>query len=37
MCAQNKEVSQIFVAHKDKFIRFGFEWYKNGSVNTAWK
>lgn len=26
--AQNKEFSQIPVAHKDRFIRFGFEWYK---------
>lgn len=28
MRAQNKEVSQILVAHKDRFIRFGFEWYQ---------
>lgn len=26
--AQNKEISQILVAHKDRFIRFGFEWYQ---------
>ena len=26
--AQNKEVSQILIAHKDRFIRFGFEWYQ---------
>ena len=28
MRAQNKEFSQILVAHKDRFIRFGFEWYQ---------
>ena len=26
--AQNKEVSQILIAHKDRFIRFGLEWYQ---------
>lgn len=26
--AQNKEVRQILIAHKDRFIRFGFEWYQ---------
>ena len=26
--AQNKEVGQILIAHKDRFIRFGFEWYQ---------
>ena len=26
--AQNKEISQILVAHKDRFVRFGFEWYQ---------
>ena len=26
--AQNKEISQILIAHKDRFIRFGFEWYQ---------
>ena len=28
MSAQNKEISKILVAHKDRFIRFGFEWYQ---------
>lgn len=28
MRAQNKEFSQILVAHKDRFIRFGFDWYQ---------
>ena len=28
MRAQNKEFSQILIAHKDRFIRFGFEWYQ---------
>ena len=26
--AQNKEVGQILIAHKDRFIRFGFDWYR---------
>lgn len=27
--AQNKEIKQILIAHKDRFIRFGFEWYEH--------
>jgi len=26
--AQNREISKILIAHKDRFVRFGFEWYQ---------
>jgi len=24
---ENKEISQIIIAHKDRFVRFGYEWF----------
>lgn len=24
----NQEVSQIYITHKDRFIRFGFDWFQ---------
>ena len=26
--AQNREIGKILIAHKDRFVRFGFEWYQ---------
>lgn len=25
----NAEIKQIYIAHKDRFVRFGFDWFKN--------
>ena len=26
--AQQKELSQILISHKDRFVRFGYEWFE---------
>ncbi len=26
---QNQEISKIIIAHKDRFIRFGYDWFEN--------
>ncbi len=26
---QNQEISKIIIAHKDRFVRFGYDWFEN--------